>query len=51
MKKFITLIFFQVYVDIIGLPVYLVHTVKEFKNQTFISKRNKQYLLKQQLIK
>lgn len=51
MRKFITLIFFQVYVDILGFPVYLRHTVKEFQNKSFIGKNNKQFLLEQQLIK
>ena len=51
MRKIITLVFFQVYVDVLGFPVYLKHTVKEFKNNTFIAKKDKQYLLEQQLIK
>ena len=57
MKKLITLIYFQVYVDILGFPVYLKQTLTNFgvkKNNNidnyFFNKKNKS-LFESNLIK
>lgn len=51
MRKFITLIFFQIYVDVLGFPVYLKHVLEEYENKSFIKNKKKVYKITQTLIK
>jgi hypothetical protein len=43
MRKFITLLYFQIYVDIIGLPVYFVQRaiVFEKRKESFFKEKQK----------
>ena len=42
-KKYITLLYFQICVDIIGLPVYFTQKVIIFENKSKFSKKTYSY--------